>query len=346
MGGRQAGRPGWWTRSSAGAYAAWAAPAGPPPAHSCWTLLRLTWWPSRHSTACARRYPPPRMSPGKRSQPLTQIPVRVSACWPVALGGAGLAHDLARPPLPDTELGLEHVHGPAPSRRAHQSPLAISRNASISSSLPATICMSRAFSVSSSFSRLSSSASSRRTEHASGDRWPRRSPGAAPRPRPRPLRQEPVSFAELADDLLGSVPAPRHREILPLPSILGYGLSSQVDQPRGVRSVSCRRGMRRTESRAATVLQLPTALLVQVAPFGMDTIVVRAAVVALVKGELLPSPAGSRNLAVAPPLRGRERPSAVTAVVTRDELFTGMSHARHPIPWLEQTSRPAITPGL
>jgi GNAT acetyltransferase-like protein len=64
------------------------------------------------------------------------------------------------------------------------------------------------------------------------------------------------------------------------------------------------------------VAQLPATPLctaVQVTPFGVHTIVVGAAIVTLVKWQVLPSPAGSPDLTVGPPLRCRERPSAITA---------------------------------
>jgi hypothetical protein len=64
----------------------------------------------------------------------------------VALGGAVLADDPARPPLRDPEPLLEHLHGSASPRRAYQFPRLISRRASISSSLSATMRLRRVFS--------------------------------------------------------------------------------------------------------------------------------------------------------------------------------------------------------
>jgi hypothetical protein len=46
--------------------------------------------------------------------------------------------------------------------------------------------------------------------------------------------QEPVSLAQLADDLLGRVAASLHRVLLPIWAI---GLSYQLDQPQGVTSL-------------------------------------------------------------------------------------------------------------
>lgn len=102
--------------------------------------------------------PPPRMGGREAPQPFAQVPVRVRLTRFVALGGAVLADDAACPSLRQTEAFLQHVHGTASPRRAHQFPRLISRNASISSSLSATIRFSRALSRSNSLSRLASSA--------------------------------------------------------------------------------------------------------------------------------------------------------------------------------------------
>lgn len=101
---------------------------------------------------------PPGMTSSELAQPRSQLPVGVRFDRLTALGGPVLADDLAGPPLRQPEPGLEHVHGSASPRRAHQFPLATSRKARFSSSLSATIRFSRAFSTSSSLSRLTSSA--------------------------------------------------------------------------------------------------------------------------------------------------------------------------------------------
>ena len=69
-----------------------------------------------------------------------------------------LPDQLARPPLGDAEHLLEVLDGAAPAGRAHQFPRPSSFKAWIWSSLSATIRFSRAFSPSSSFRRLTSSA--------------------------------------------------------------------------------------------------------------------------------------------------------------------------------------------
>jgi hypothetical protein len=83
------------------------------------------------------------------------IPVRLARL--VALGGAVLPDQLARPPLRHPEHLLQVGDGAAPAGRAHQFPRPSSLSASIWSSLSATIRFSQAFSVSSSFRRLTSS---------------------------------------------------------------------------------------------------------------------------------------------------------------------------------------------
>src|SRR5205807_149256 len=67
------------------------------------------------------------------------IPIRIRLGWLVSLGGAILTDDQARPPLRNVEPFAQHVHGPTSPRRAHQFPRAISRNATFSSSLSATM---------------------------------------------------------------------------------------------------------------------------------------------------------------------------------------------------------------
>ena len=84
--------------------------------------------------------------------------VTITPAGLVALRGAVLAGDPARPPLRHREPLPQHAHGLASARRAHQFPFAISFKASISSSCSATIRFSFPFSRSNSFSRLTSSA--------------------------------------------------------------------------------------------------------------------------------------------------------------------------------------------
>jgi hypothetical protein len=86
------------------------------------------------------------------------IPVPTRLGWLVALGAAVLPDQLARPPLGDAQHLLEVLDGAAPAGRAHQFPRPSSFKAWIWSSLSATIRFNRAFSDSSSLSRLTSSA--------------------------------------------------------------------------------------------------------------------------------------------------------------------------------------------
>ena len=76
----------------------------------------------------------------------------------LALGAAVLPDQLARPPLRHPEHPLQVLDRAAPAGRAHQFPRPSSFKASIWSSLSATIRFNLAFSVSSSFRRLTSSA--------------------------------------------------------------------------------------------------------------------------------------------------------------------------------------------
>jgi hypothetical protein len=98
------------------------------------------------------------MGPAELAQLLPQRPVSIRLGRLVALGGAVLPDQLARPPLGDPEHPLEVLDGAAPAGRAHQVPRPSSFRASIWSSLSATIRLSRAFSPSNSFKRWTSSA--------------------------------------------------------------------------------------------------------------------------------------------------------------------------------------------
>jgi hypothetical protein len=101
---------------------------------------------------------PAGMGPAELAELFTQRPVAVWLDRLVALGGAVLPDQPARPPLGDPEHPLQVLDGAAPAGRAHQFPRPSSFKASICSSLPATIRLSRAFSTSRSFSRRTSSA--------------------------------------------------------------------------------------------------------------------------------------------------------------------------------------------
>ena len=127
--------------------------------HKRWTFLRLTTHPRRNSTACACRYPhrgwflAKSRSSARKSRSRVCHPLR-----PITLPKAMLAHDLTSPPLRHSQPPLEHLNSSAPLRRAHHFVRLISRKASISSSLSATIRFNRAFSTSKDFNRFTSSA--------------------------------------------------------------------------------------------------------------------------------------------------------------------------------------------
>jgi len=76
----------------------------------------------------------------------------------MTLGRAALSDIPARPSLRNTETVLDHPDRLAPARRAHQFPFDTSFSAAMWSVWSATIRFNRAFSSSSSFSRLTSSA--------------------------------------------------------------------------------------------------------------------------------------------------------------------------------------------
>src|SRR5919106_2208075 len=95
---------------------------------------------------------------GELSQAFAQRFIAGPAHDRTTLGGAMLADDPASPPFRHLEAVLEHHDRVAPARRAQKFPLATSFSASISSSLSATMRLSRVFSFFSSFSRLASSA--------------------------------------------------------------------------------------------------------------------------------------------------------------------------------------------
>src|SRR3954470_24362691 len=102
--------------------------------------------------------PPPRPLDRDLAQQPTQHDVLVGHLGLVALRGAMLSHDSARPALADTEAVLQHQDRAAPAGWAHQFPRAISFSACVSSAWSATIRFNRAFSRSSSLRRLASSA--------------------------------------------------------------------------------------------------------------------------------------------------------------------------------------------
>ena len=89
---------------------------------------------------------PPRMGAAERTELLAQRPVPVGLDLLVALGGAVLPDQPARPPLRHPEHPLEVLDRAAPAGRAHQFPRPSSFKAWIWSSLSATIRFNRAFS--------------------------------------------------------------------------------------------------------------------------------------------------------------------------------------------------------
>src|SRR4029453_17066331 len=101
---------------------------------------------------------PAGMGPAEPAQRLAEGAVPIGLDRPKTLGAAGLPDQLARPPLRHPQHLLEVGGGPAPAGRAHQVPRPSSFNASICSSLSATIRFRRAFSPSSSLRRFTSSA--------------------------------------------------------------------------------------------------------------------------------------------------------------------------------------------
>jgi hypothetical protein len=88
------------------------------------------------------------MGPAEPTELLTERPVPVGLGRLVALGGAVLPDQPARPPLGDAEHPLQALDGAAPAGRAHQVPHPSSFKDSIWSSLSATIRFNRAFSPS------------------------------------------------------------------------------------------------------------------------------------------------------------------------------------------------------
>ena len=102
--------------------------------------------------------PPPRSLARERPQLRPQRRVILSDDRLAPLCRARLTDISARPPLRDPQTVLQHADRPAPARRAHQFPFAISFNAWFSRTWSATIRLSRVFSASSSFNRFTSSA--------------------------------------------------------------------------------------------------------------------------------------------------------------------------------------------
>lgn len=100
-----------------------------------------------------------RMCTCKLSEPLSQVLfIEPGLTSSSALGGAGLSDHLARETLRDAKLFLETADGRATTTWAQNFPELMILNASISSSLFATMRLSCAFSFSSSLSRSASSA--------------------------------------------------------------------------------------------------------------------------------------------------------------------------------------------
>src|SRR5215211_7843579 len=98
---------------------------------------------------------PPGMCSGEVAEPLAQPRLVVwSGRSRAALRGAVLAGDAARAALGDPEAGLQVPHGPAAPLRGQKFPSASSLSMSMSNAWLATSRLSRAFSASSSLSRL------------------------------------------------------------------------------------------------------------------------------------------------------------------------------------------------
>ena len=98
-----------------------------------------------------------RMTPREQLQPLPQQRLLRHQPAPVALRGAMLARQPARPALGDPETIAQRHHRSAPPLRAQKFPRATSLSMSISSACSPTIRFNRAFSFSSAFSRTTSS---------------------------------------------------------------------------------------------------------------------------------------------------------------------------------------------
>jgi hypothetical protein len=76
--------------------------------------------------------PPPGTLARERTQLGTQSGIIPGDERLMPLSRAGLTHDSACPPLRNAKTVPKHVDRPAPARRAHQFPLAISFNAATS----------------------------------------------------------------------------------------------------------------------------------------------------------------------------------------------------------------------
>jgi len=105
--------------------------------------------------------PPPRMRPGRSTQPPPQRRVGIGRSLrrgQAPLGAPVLPGDPAGEPFADPQDRHQMVHGCPPSLRAQKFPLAISLSAAFSSSASASSRLSVEFSRSRSLSRLASSA--------------------------------------------------------------------------------------------------------------------------------------------------------------------------------------------
>src|SRR5213078_2929244 len=112
----------------------------------------------QHQLVVRAPVPPARPLLADLAQPRAQHRVIDGARRLVALRGAMLPHDPARPALADIQTVAQHRNRLTPAGWAHQFPLATSFSACFSSAWSATIAFKRAFSRSSSLSRLASSA--------------------------------------------------------------------------------------------------------------------------------------------------------------------------------------------
>ncbi|MCU1641082.1 MAG: hypothetical protein JWN03_1357 [Nocardia sp.] len=149
----------------------------------------------------------------------------------LALHRAGLPRHRARSALRTRNRCCGTHHDPAAPVRVQKFPRDSSLSMSISKACSATIFLSRAFSRSSSLSRLASLISCRRTELATDARRPRRSRGVCTPPRSRTPPDQLLAFAQFADDLLGCMPSSRHVVILFSRSYSGASKPSQPPDP-------------------------------------------------------------------------------------------------------------------
>ena len=158
------------------------------------------------------------------------------------LGGAGLADDLARPRCEKPSRSWIMPDRPAALRRAHHFPLAISRRASISSSLSATMRFSRAvllLQLLQALGVVGLHAAVLVPPAVIGLLGHLEVPG---RPRRCPAPSFSIRSASLSLRTICSGVCLRLVivTILPSPTIVGNGLTSRVDRSQGVRPLVVR----------------------------------------------------------------------------------------------------------